>query len=98
MDPLVSGGSMTINSRVMLWLQVHTRVTSKIPRNVRLVIPSASSQAIYLLLQLACDLGLNVLLQLLSSIGFRLLPCLVLLLQVAFQHHYPCKCSLELVS
>ena len=44
--PLVSGGSMTINSMVTLWLQVHTRVTSDNPRNVRLVIPNASSQAI----------------------------------------------------
>ena len=44
--PLVSGSSMTINSMVTLRLQVHTRVTSEIPRNVRLIIPKASSQAI----------------------------------------------------
>ena len=45
-DSLVSCGSMTIDSMVTLSLQVHTRVTSDIPRNVRLVIPNASSQAI----------------------------------------------------
>ena len=45
-NALVSGSSMIISSMVMLWLQVHTRVTSNIPRNVRLVIPNASSQAI----------------------------------------------------
>ena len=44
-NPLVSGGSMIINSMVTLPLQVHTRVTSDIPRNVGLVIPNASSQA-----------------------------------------------------
>ena len=44
--PLVSGGSMTIDSMVTLSLQVHTRVTSDIPRNVRLVIPNASGQAV----------------------------------------------------
>ena len=43
-NALVSGGSMTINSMVTLRLQVHTRVTSDIPRNIRLVIPNASSQ------------------------------------------------------
>ena len=45
-DPLVSGSSMTINSMVTLSLQVHTRVTSDSPRDVRLVVPNASSQAI----------------------------------------------------
>ena len=45
-DPLVSGGSMTISSMVLLGLQVHTRVTSNIHKNVRLVIPNSSSQAI----------------------------------------------------
>ena len=45
-DPLVSGGSMTVNSMVTLSLQVHTRVTSNSPRDVRLVVPNASSQAI----------------------------------------------------
>ena len=44
--PLVSGGSMTIDSMVMLSLQVHIRVISKSPRDVSLVIPNASSQAI----------------------------------------------------
>ena len=46
LNPLVSGSSMTINSMVTLWLQVHTRVTSTIPRNIRLGIPNTSSQAI----------------------------------------------------
>ena len=44
--PLVSGGSMNINSIVTLGLQVHTRVTSDSPRDIRLVVPNASSQAI----------------------------------------------------
>ena len=44
-DPLISGGSMTIDSMVMLSLQVHTRVTSDSPRDVSLVVPNASSQA-----------------------------------------------------
>ena len=45
-DPLVSGGSMTINSMVTLGLQVHTRVTSKSPRNIGLLVTNSSSQAI----------------------------------------------------
>ena len=44
--PLVSGGSMTIDSMVTLSLQVHTRVTSDSPRDVGLLVPNASSQAI----------------------------------------------------
>ena len=45
-NALVSSGSMTITSMVTLQLQVHTQVTSEIPRNVRLITPNASSQAI----------------------------------------------------
>ena len=45
-NALVSGGSMTIGSRVTLHWQVHTRVASEIPRNSRLGIPNTSSQAI----------------------------------------------------
>ena len=45
-NALVRGGSMTIGSRVTLQRQVHTRVTSKISRNIRLVIPNTSSQAV----------------------------------------------------
>ena len=44
--PLVSGGSMTINSMDTLSLQVHTRVTSDCPRDVSLLVPNASTQAI----------------------------------------------------
>ena len=88
---------MTIGSRVMLQRQVHTRVTSEIPRNSRLGIPHTSSQAIKLLLQLACYLGLDVVLQLLSSVCFRLLPRLVFLLKIVFKHRNPCQSSLELV-
>ena len=45
-DPLVSGSSMTIDSMVTLSRQVHTRVTSDSPRDIRLVVPNTSSQAI----------------------------------------------------
>ena len=45
-NALVSSGGMTIGSMVTLLRQVHTRVTSNISRNVRLVIPNTSSQAI----------------------------------------------------
>ena len=45
-DPLVSSGSMTINSMVTLSLQVQTRVTSESPRDVGLLVPNTSSQAI----------------------------------------------------
>ena len=44
--PLISGGSMTIDSMDTLSLQVHTRVTSDSPRDVGLLVPNASSQAI----------------------------------------------------
>ena len=44
--PLVSSGSMSLDSMVTLGLQVHTRVTSDSPRDVRLVVPNASRQAI----------------------------------------------------
>ena len=45
-DPLVSGGSMTIDSMVTLSLQVHTRVTSESPRDIGWLVPNAISQAI----------------------------------------------------
>ena len=45
-DPLVSGGSMTINSMVTLGLLVHTQVTSESPRNISLLVPNSSSQAV----------------------------------------------------
>ena len=85
---------MTIGNRVTLRHQVHTLATSKSSRNIGLLIHNTSSQAVYMLLQLSGYLGLDVLLQLLSSVGFRLLPRLALLLQVAFKRHDPCQCSL----
>ena len=45
-DPLVSGGSMTLDSMVTLGLQVHTRVISESPRDIGLLVPNSSSQAI----------------------------------------------------
>ena len=45
-NALVRGGSMTIGSRVTLRHQVHTLVTSKSSRNIRLVIHNTSSQAV----------------------------------------------------
>ena len=44
--PLVSGGIMAMDSMDTLSLQVHTRVTSDSPRDVGLLVPNASSQAI----------------------------------------------------
>ena len=46
LNALVRGGSMTIGNRVTLQHQVHTLMTSKSSRNIRLVIPNTSGQAV----------------------------------------------------
>ena len=46
LNALVSSGGMTIGSMVTLRRQVHTLMTSKSSRNIRLVIPYTSGQAV----------------------------------------------------
>ena len=46
LNALVSNGGMTIGSMVTLRHQVHTLMTSKSSRNIRLLIHNTSSQAV----------------------------------------------------